>query len=68
MTQSEASVSISAFTIDHEIEQHYQLVNSAQIFHKAYYRPTGYPILPIVQFLFLNATSNDMPAKTEKFF
>ena len=30
------------------------------------YRTTGYPILPIVHFPSLNATANDMAAKTEK--
>ena len=52
--------------MDHEMEQPYQLVNSVYIFHRAQFKRTGYPILPIVQFPLLNATANDMPAKTEK--
>ena len=34
--------------------------------HWAQYRSTGYPILHIVQFPFLNATADDMPTQTEK--
>ena len=64
ITPSEASV--FNFSHDHEIGQPYQLVYSVLIIHCAQYRPTGYPILPIVQFPFLNAKADAMPAKTDK--
>ena len=46
--------------------QPYYLFYSVQIFHRALYRTTGFPILPKVHFPSLNATANDMAAKTDK--
>ena len=66
ITQSAARILISVFSMDHEMRHLINLFTlyKSSIGHK--YRTTGYPILPIVHFPSLNATANNMAAKTEK--
>ena len=66
ITQSEASVSISVFSMDHEMRH---LINLFTLYKSSIEPNIEQLVIPfylLSTFLLLNATANDTAAKTEK--